>query len=635
MGRVWGMVLLLLGCWLWGFAEVEAQEPSKTQEVVITATKTPHTLEDVPVETVVVTRKDIERSSAQTVSDLLRYVPGIFVRDEDAPGITAWRALIRGLSFNEGYGLVLIDGERVRGEGMGDSGIGLNQIPPQMIERIEIVKGPASVLYGSDALAGVVNIITRETPERPLYGFEIGYGSYHTNLEYLYWGTREAPWGVLLQAAREESEMGAYGVRTNRDEDYERKSLVAKITRDFGSRIRAGLKLSVQEDERQLDYRTQDTLVLKKAWKYRVSPFLRLVFKDEAELFLKGYYYDWKFTADSRGTDPYPYALYRGDMYYRVLEARYTRPVGEIHLLTLGGEYRNEELDYTFSHRKMDVSSLYVQDEMEFLWKFPLEIVVGARLDHHSVYGTELCPKISLLLKPSPDTRLRASVGRGFKAPTIRQAFYTEPYPHGDYFYVSNPDLKAETSWGYSLGLEKNWGRRVWGSLSLFRNDVRDMIIRYYTYRDIDNDGVAEKIRTFKNAKEAYTQGVELALRLSLWEDFLRLNLSYTYTDTEDEDIGKELPLVPQHVLATHLLVNHRAWGLTFDLGFQFVSDMYTNTTNTEKNPSYSVVDVKLIKRLGKASLSLEGNNIFDSDYGEPDRTWWGATWLVRFKMDF
>ncbi|MBX6423112.1 TonB-dependent siderophore receptor [Thermosulfurimonas sp. F29] len=633
MGRVVFLLLLALG--LFPFKAGAGEVSGSTREIVITATKTPHPLEEVPVETYIITQKDIESSSSQTVSDLLRYVPGIFVRDEDAPGISAWRALIRGLGFNEGYGLILLDGERVRGEGMGDSGIGLNQIPPQMIERIEIVEGPASVLYGSDALAGVVNIITKEIPERTIYGFEGGYGSYDTNLQYLYWGTREDPWGLLLQVAREESEMGAYGVKNNRNEDYERQSFMAKWTYKLGEGLLAGLKMSVQQDERHTDYRTQDTFVVRKAWKYRISPYLKFTLSNDSELFVRAYYYDWKFTAHSRGTDPYPYALYRGDMYYRVVESRYTKPVGELHLLTVGAEYRNEELDYTFSHRKMDIYSIYLQDELELFWKKPFNLVLGSRLDHHSVYGTEICPKVSLLFKVTPDLRLRASIGRGFKAPTIRQAFYTEPYPHGHYFYVSNPDLDAETSWGCSLGLEKIWRARLRLGLSLFRNDVKHMIIRYYTYRDINGDGMAEKIRTFKNARKAYTQGAEVYVRASFFEDFLRLNLAYTYTDTEDKDTGKELPFVPHHVLAAHVILTHQGLGLTFDLGFQFASELYTNTDNTERNPSYSVVDIKILKHVGRVVLSLEGNNIFNSDYGEPDRTWWGATWLLRARMDF
>ena len=636
-----GWFLLLLAIWPgWSFTVLAADDsPEKSSsqvgEIVITATKTPHPLKDVPVETVVITREEIERSSAQTVSDLLRYVPGIFVRGEDAPGISSWRARIRGLSFNDGYGLILIDGERVRGEGMGDSGIGLNQIPPQMIQRIEIVKGPGSVLYGSDALAGVVNIITKPAPERTIYGLEGAYGTYWTNMEYSYWGTRNGPWGAIFQAAREESQMGQYGVKRSRDESFKRETLLSKLSYQLNSRLSLGLKFTAQEEERWIDYKTQDTKVKRKGYKYRLSPHLRWVFEDDSELILRAYYYDWKFDAHSYGTDPYPYALYHGDMYYRDVEVRYHKPWGMSHLFTLGGEYRQEELDYTFSHRKLDITALYLQDEIELHPGLPLELVAGARLDHHSRYGTELCPRISMLLKIDPSTRVRASVGRAFKSPTIRQAFYTEPYPHGGYFYVSNPDLDAETSWGYSLGIERTLGP-LWSNITFFRNDVRDMIVKYYTYRDINNDGVAEKIRTFKNARKAYTQGIEVALRWTLIPDLLTLKAGYTYTDTKDRDTDKDLPFVPRHNLAGHIFFRYLPLGLSLDLGLQYVGKMYLNTSNTEESSSYSVVDVKLIKSLGEhASFSLEGNNIFDSDYGEPDRQWWGATWLARFKMDF
>ena len=96
----------------------KGKEAIELKQTVVTATRTPHLLKNVPVETVVITRKDIERSNAQTVSDLLRDIPGIFIRAENVPGMSAWRAKIRGLDFNSGYDLVLINGQRVKGDGM-------------------------------------------------------------------------------------------------------------------------------------------------------------------------------------------------------------------------------------------------------------------------------------------------------------------------------------------------------------------------------------------------------------------------------------------------------------------------------------------------------------------------------------
>ena len=199
------ILFYVLGLWLLLISGSKGETEIKQgvwnlEEIVVTATKTPHLLKDVPVETVVITKKEIEQASSQTISDLLRYIPGIFVRGEDVPGITNWRSSMRGLSFNNGYGLILEDGQRIKGGGMGEYGFGLNQIPPQMIEKIEIVKGPTSVLYGSDALVGVVNIITKPAPDKTIYGFEADYGSYYTNMEYLYWGTKINKLGNVISS---------------------------------------------------------------------------------------------------------------------------------------------------------------------------------------------------------------------------------------------------------------------------------------------------------------------------------------------------------------------------------------------------------------------------------------------------
>jgi outer membrane receptor for ferrienterochelin and colicins len=127
-------------------------------EIVVTGTKTRHTIEDVPVETYVITREEIDRVPSQNIVEVLKTVPGLnFSLLDDNIEADTVRATMRGLRFHDGHGLILIDGQRVRGDlgAHGAFGISLNQLPLSMVERIEIVKGSASSLYGSDALAGV------------------------------------------------------------------------------------------------------------------------------------------------------------------------------------------------------------------------------------------------------------------------------------------------------------------------------------------------------------------------------------------------------------------------------------------------------------------------------------------------
>lgn len=644
MRKVFGIgfvfVLLFLGCGPWapallagdtGLQEGRAAGMEvQLGEIVVTATKTPHLQQDVPVQTVVITGQQIEESSAQTVSDLLRLVPGLFVRAEDTPGISGWRTKVRGLDFNSGYGLVLIDGQRVKGGGMGEYGYGLNQIPLEMIERIEIVKGPSSVLYGSDALAGVINIITKHTPERTLYGLEAAYGTHETKKGSLYWGTKKDKLGLYFQANREESEMGQYGINTKRDEHYQLDRFDAKFSYDLTPDLDLSLQLAGEDKERKRQYLTQDTVRYQNYSKVRIAPGVKASFADGSTLHLSGYYYDWHFNTKEYGT-PSGYTPTMGDMYYRDLEARFSKPFGEIHLATVGVEYLEHILDYNLADEEIGVLSGYLQDELAFNLVRPLRLVVGGRVDDHSKYGTEFCPKVSLMLEMSKQTRIRCSVGRGFKSPNIRQLYYKEPYMHGTYWYRSNPDLKAEKSWGYSLGVEQDLGQKVVLDVTLFRNDVKDMVVWEESGDTIDGLPVKDA----KNVGQAYTQGVEVGCNALLFKGF-SLGLSYTYLQTEDKESDKELTYNPKHNFAANLVYTYKPLGVTCSLSGQWVSKMYTNSDNTSETDSYTVVDFKISKKITSfAELSLEGNNIFDSEYGQPERDWWGPTYLVRFKMDF
>jgi len=208
-------------------AEEKSDKKFNLGQVVVTATKTERILADVPVETSLITKDQIQSSNAQTVADLLKYTPGIDVNTaDDRAGNLNWRANFRGLGLNEGYGLILVDGQRVKGGGMGEYGYGINQIPPEMIERIEVVKGPGSVLYGSDAMAGVINIITKPTPEKRFFSSYAGYGTHDASNAGVSVGDRIGKFGYLLNYDREKSDAGKY----SGEDEYEANFVNSKFT---------------------------------------------------------------------------------------------------------------------------------------------------------------------------------------------------------------------------------------------------------------------------------------------------------------------------------------------------------------------------------------------------------------------
>ena len=579
----------------------------KLPALVVTATRTPHTLEDVPLETVVIDRKEIESRNSLSVSELLRYVPGFFVRAENLPGVSAWRTRLRGFDLNSGYALILVDGQRVRGGGMGEYGWGLNQIPPSLIEKIEIVKGPGSVLYGSDAVTGVINIITRRIPEKPFLEGLLRGGSHDTAMFDLTGGSALGKHaGLLLAIDHEETDRRKYG---GPGDHYERDHFFGKLSLKLSDNL--DLLLSLKGEDRDRNFADEE--------KIRIAP--RLSYQaGKGQIDLSGYYYRWDFHHFTPG-----YTERKGKMYYRQAEIKISFPLGP-QLFTLGGELREEELDYNLAEKTIEVRSFYAQDEVSFnTHGHEGALVLGTRVDDHSTFGSEWSPRGAIFFKLSESLRLRAQVGKSFKSPTIRQLYYREPFLHHDYWIKSNPHLEAETSWGKSVSLEKLWPR---GSLTLtfFRHDLDDMVVRVETEETIEG----YPVRTYENVEEAYSQGVELA---ALWRPLkiLRLDLSYTYLDTENKDTKKDLPYSPRHTLGIRgSLFLPEGWSL--HLGTQYVDEAYANTSNTRKIDSYWLTEAKLRKQFSKIEFFVEVDNLFETNYGEPTRKWTGRTVFVGFR---
>ncbi|MDA3971116.1 MAG: TonB-dependent receptor [Desulfobulbaceae bacterium] len=628
--------------------QTDPAPPSVLEEVVVTATRTPHTLKDVPVETVVISRQDIEQSNAQNAMDALKTVPGITSAvHDDVFGTYTWRAKMRGLNFNDGYGLILIDGQRVMGSGqsggMGEYGVGLNQIPVEMIERIEVVKGPSSALYGSDAMAGVINIITKKSPDKATGRAGASYGWYKVKEKINSDGSvskpsddgqsRNASQAYLSFGDRPLERLG-YLIHYNYESaddirqdpiQSDRHSLMAKMDLAATDQLDFFLKGEVSEYEKT-DNREEDS--------HRLSAGLEWRPRDDHFLSVKGYTYTWDFV---HGYPGYSHGYKHGDTGFDQAELQYTWYASDQHALTMGGEVQQQTIDYIINNAdastilvKEDVktNSLYGQDEINLF--DDLTLVAGLRFDDHSNFGSEVNPKLSLMYTLTETTTFRASAGRAFKSPTIRQLYYDAPYRHGDYYVQSNRDLKPEIGIGYSAGLEQwFWGDRLMTNLGLFRNEVEDMVIRQDT--GTFYDGLP--LMTYQNVEEATTQGLELLAKLN-HQDF-SLTMAYTYTGSENKETGNDLTYVPEHSFS---LAPAYEWhhGLGVSGVITHTGKQYKDSGNTSQIDGHTVVDVRIHKELGdKAQLSFAADNIFDSDKGDEGNYRSGRMLLVKMDVFF
>ena len=581
-------------------------------DIVVTATKTETSLSDVSQDVNIISSEDIAQSNAQTVGDVLKYIPGLNLgMSDDVPGSSTWRATLRGLSIDSGYALFLVDGQRVKGRGMGEYGNGLNQIPVEMIERIEVVKGPSSVLYGSDAVAGVINIITKPVAKQETISAFTNYASRETSREGFTYANTFGNVGLRTSATMERANIALY----------ESRFLNNRLSYNTGVNA---YRMDINVNDINAGANVERRVSL--------APEAVIQFANASKLSVKAYWYNWDFTQNSR----------YGNIYWDQAEVQYTNLISTNHSLIGGAEFLRQGLDYNFKgivdngvqqwpHLDKDVDniSLYAQDEWAAIKK--VRLTIGARFDNHSEYGGVLSPRISGLYDITDTARLRASVGRSFKSPTIRQIYYPGLFKHSSTNYtLANPDLKPEYSTGYTLSFEKTLGTLFWASILAYRNDLTDMVKSY----DTGQTQAGIMITSYENVAEAYTQGLEGELRFQLIKG-LSGNLTAAWTDARNKDTDNKLTNIPEHTEGLQLSYFNTELGAGIDWGLIYYGGFYTNETNTSKNDGYFMAEAKIRKNISsRVSLSVECDNLFDSDYGVESTTRLPRTYSVRLNLN-
>ncbi len=620
--------------------QAETEQPAWLDAVVVTGTRSTHSLAGVPVDTVLITREDIERSPAQNLPQLLRMIPGVSITNlDDTLAADNLRLTVRGLQVNEGYGLVLIDGRRIHGGlgAHGDYGVSLNQVPIAMVERIEIVKGASSALYGADAMAGVINVITRPVPPTAGGTASLTRGRYDVLARngvpandpgrddlraHASFGTPVGESsGFLLLLSREQDESADRDPATTW-----RDALLARWSTAFGAhwsvelqadaaRARREPAAAPERFDRQYDDR-RGTISLRHDTATHTARASAYRFTQE---FVQGY-------------PGFTHGFRSGEIGYEQAEAQFTW-LGEDHWLTVGGEFQRQDLDYEFSNyrdglleatlpvrRNVDTSSAYVQDEI-WLYERRLMLVPGVRYEHHSTFGSELNPKLAASLRSADErTTWRASIGRAFKSPTIRQLYYEGLYRHGESYIESNSELDPEKAINVNLSVERRWTPYgLWASFGVFQTDLADKVVRTDTGRETV-DGVP--IESYVNVEEARIRGAELSLRAGGARGF-SMTAGLAWTEADNRDTGETLAYVPEYTvsLAPTWVAPGGQGGVR--LAVIAVGEQFRDVSNTRRVDAHRVVDLRAWLALTtRATLNLDIGNAFESDKGDDAFAW-------------
>jgi vitamin B12 transporter len=597
--------------------EFSTSAPFQLPPVVISATLLPTPADQTGSSVTVITGQDIEQKQERTLAEVLNDVPGLNVVQTGSPGgVTS--VFIRGANSN--HTKVLVDGIDVGDPSSPNGAFDFSQILASDIQQVEVLRGPASGLYGSDAIGGVVDIITKTGSGPPhVYGTleggsfdtfnqttgasgSVGGFSYNVDFAHYHSGDTDAtPMGLVPPG------------RPVNPDYYDNKSFATKLGYQVTDNLDVGAVVRYVDTD--LNSTSDDFLGPEAAQSYSDNhelvsrAFAHLVSFDGRFEQTVGFAYTgyWRNFFDPNpgtlafGNDPADDHGNREKLDWR----------GILHMmpgedLVLGAEHELDRLNNT------NPASAHVTNDAGFV---ELQSALGDRIfnsasfrydDNGAFGGHPTFREAPAYRIPDTGTKLKGSVGTGFKAPTLDELY--DSYPA--YGFFANPNLKPETSLGYDLGFEQSlWNKEVNFGSTYFHNDIKDLIETNLTGT------------TYENIGEATTYGFENFMSYQPWEK-LTLRADYTYTMANDDTTHTELERRPKHKVSLDA-----KWQATAALSFTATA-VYTgkwsdiNRDGTESGlfaTPYTLVNLAGNYDLGHGvTLFARINNLLDRHYRDP-----------------
>ena len=592
-------------------------------EIVVTATKTETPLYAIGSSVSVITSKEISVRQLKTVVDVLRQEPGLSIIEQGGPGKLAY-VFMRGANPN--HTLVIVDGVEMNDASSPNNAFDFSSFNTNDVDRIEIVRGPQSTLYGSDALAGIINIITKRGSDKPQYSLasEGGTNGY-------YRGSISALGTVgILRYAIAASRSGTDGISAS-DSKFGNQEKDGNKNNSFTSRF--GLDLSPKTKFDFIYKFSQTETSLDQNEKYGDDPNYQ--YNVEEHLLRGGFtatFLDnrWRqqfnasivrrFNKSVDLTDPLHPNL-SSDSYNKAARVKFDWQNNlyflDNNLITFGIETETERartsyystgdwgpFDSVFPEQSIRTTGIYLQDQINIANSFFAS--VGLRYDDNQKFGGVTTFRIApAYLISSTGTKLKMSYGSGFKAPSL---FYLFDPTFG------NPELQPEKSRGWDFGIDQ-----------FFDDDNYNLGITFFNLQLVNMFGFDSKFRTVNIAK-ASSRGFEFTASIIKIRNF-SLNTSYTYTETKDEyrlspDFDKPLLRRPKNQAS--IVANYRINEKTnFNLQFRYIGERDDKDFSTYPASRVTIADYTLVnlatsyKFLNHLELTARIENLFDKQYEE------------------
>jgi len=545
-------------------------------EIVVTATRYEMALKDLSVSVSVITEEDIEASNIHTSTDILNTLPGVFIQRTGDFGRAD--VVIRGIGDRGRKVMVLVDGRPVK---MGLFGCTItHSLPADNVKRIEVIRGPLSVLYGSDALGGVINIITKKPSSSFEGDFTLSYGDFNT-------------WQYRLRTGGRKKGLSYYITGDWRLSDghlpnsaYDGKELTSRLDYKMSNFLTAVITGKYFDGYKEEPSRITDTVEseLWNRYKRWALDFTLQGGWEKSHFMLKVYHNagEHRFSDGWHSKDYTNGFIFQGNV-----------RLGINNTLTFGADLRapgGERLNPAPSLWDKKEYGFFLHDAWVLFGKAILNF--GARYNKDEIAGEEISPQVGLVVHPIEGTLLKGLISKGFRSPQINELYM---------FPASNTQLSPEIVWNYEAGFNQRIikGLNIEGTFFVMKGDK---------LIELQPNPAPPPMYKFQNSGVFEFRGMEIGL-IAQMSNIFSARIYHSYLDPAEKTRGR-----PKNKTDINIRFSHRSFG--FFITGQHVTDYFAADSSREPIPSFWVFNCKAIYKLfSRLKVFVAVDNILNEDY--------------------